>query len=166
LAALSKQSATDVELKEKLKGLAAEPPAGVGPWPFIVVDTGPEGLFARSTPFLQANRLGYIINRSIVWADCRQATDFTPPNPINDVGASWVRIHWKNLEPSQQRFDSDPNEVISTRLNGERRDTPIAGNPGVRRWGVGSSIGSSHHKNAPRPRTPRDRLSCHARRPP
>jgi choline dehydrogenase len=32
--------------------------------------------------------------------------------------------------------------------------------------GAGSSIGSSHHKNAPQTRTPRDRLSCHARRPP
>ncbi|MDT0349526.1 hypothetical protein [Pseudonocardia charpentierae] len=108
---LSTSTPNDGQFKAELAKQSTTAPSGDGPWPFVVVDTGPEGLFARSSADVAANRLGYTTNRSIVWADCVQKSAFTPPNPINDVGPVWLRVHWKNDAPSKAALMSDPGDA-------------------------------------------------------
>ena len=110
IAQIEASSATDVELKQKLAQTAIEDPAGPGPWPFVVVDTDVDGLFVRSTNEIDADRIGFVKNRSVIWVDCQATSKYTPVDPINDVGPKWFQIRWKNTAPSQQRFESDPSD--------------------------------------------------------
>lgn len=110
LARLSASTPDDGKFKAELAKQSTAAPSGSGPWPFVVVDTGTEGLFARSSAEVTANRLGYTPNRSIVWADCVRTSTFTPPDPINDVGPRWLRVHWKTDAPNQDALMSDPGD--------------------------------------------------------
>jgi hypothetical protein len=85
---------------------------GNGPWPYIVVNTGDQGLYARSTDDIDSERLGAAANRSIVWVDCVSTSDFTPPvaDPSN-VGPTWLKIRWPNDRQSSQFFSSEPTNA-------------------------------------------------------
>lgn len=113
LSALSQSADTDKTLKAELAKKATAPPAGAGPWPFVVVDSGIDGLYPRSTNELYADRLGIARNRSIVWAECVATSHFTPLDldPVNNVGPRWLRVRWKTDTPSQPSFDSDPSDT-------------------------------------------------------
>jgi len=108
---LSKDTPTDGEFKAKLEKLSTAAPASPGPWAFVIIDTGNLGLFARSANIAQANRVGYAMNRDLVWADCVASSDFTPPDPGNDVGPQWLKVRWKNDQPSSNHMLSDPGDT-------------------------------------------------------
>jgi hypothetical protein len=107
---LSEMAATDDELKAALARQATGSPSGDGPWPFIVVDTGTQGLFARTTNEVRADRVGVAANRSIVWADCVATSGFTPAQPRHDFGPKWLRVRWKSNQPTQAFLQSDPSD--------------------------------------------------------
>lgn len=107
---LAKESPTDEEFKAGVAKLGAAPPEEPGPWAFVVVDTGELGLFARSTNELQGSRVGLALNREMVWVDCMATSDFTPPDPTNDVGPVWLKVRWKNDQTSATHMYSDPDD--------------------------------------------------------
>lgn len=105
----------DGKFRQQLSQLpdADKQPAGPGPWPFVVVDTGDLGLFARTSDTVNATRVGNAGNRSIVWVDCIAQSDFTPPDVsgVNDVGPQWVQVRWKHLPSGTDRGLSEPTEA-------------------------------------------------------
>jgi hypothetical protein len=104
----------DTELREELRADpgAGEPPSGKGPYPFLVVDTGDLGLYARTGNEVQAARVGNTANHALVWADCATRSDFTPGDVSGetDVGPLWVEVRWKHLDGGQSRGLSEPDE--------------------------------------------------------
>jgi hypothetical protein len=105
----------DAELKNQLRGApgATEPAEDPGPYPFIVVDTGEFGLLARTTNELNGVRVGNAGNRSLVWVNCIEQSDFTPSDVTgeNNVGPQWVQVRWKHRDSGQTRGLSEPNET-------------------------------------------------------
>lgn len=105
----------DTELRARLRGQpgASTSPNGIGPWPFVVVDTGDLGLYARTTNLAQAVRVGTAANWSTVWADCIAETGFTPPDVTGEtaVGPKWLQVRWKHLSDSGARGHSEPTET-------------------------------------------------------
>ncbi|GAB3464274.1 hypothetical protein GCM10027436_76210 [Actinophytocola sediminis] len=103
----------DAELKKNLRTVdgATQPPTESAPYPFIVVDTGELGLFARTTNVMNGVRVGNAGNRALVWADCVTQSDFTPSDVTNNAGPQWVRVRWKHLAGGQVRGLSEPNET-------------------------------------------------------
>jgi hypothetical protein len=65
----------------------------------------------------------------------------------------------------QQNHICCTSEAISVKMGFGADDTDISDDPDGANADVGSSVGRSHHKNAPHARTHVDRLSFHARRP-
>jgi hypothetical protein len=103
----------EAEFKKNLKAAdgAAEPPKGSAPYPFVVIDTGELGLFARTTNVMNGVRVGNAGNRALVWANCIEQSDFTPSDVTNNAGPQWVQVRWKHLEGGQVRGLSEPNET-------------------------------------------------------
>lgn len=106
---------SDAQLKEILREApgAAERPAGSGPYPFIVVDTGNDGLFARTTNVIEGVRVGNTANRELVWANCVARSAFTPSDVTGEtnVGPLWVEVRWKHLDGGQTRGLSEPDQT-------------------------------------------------------
>lgn len=103
----------DTELRRLLGDAtgASEPPDGSGPFPYLVVDTGELGLFARTTNVISADRVGFAGNRSMVWVDCVARSDFTPEvSAVPDVGPRWALVRWKHRDGGQVMGLSEPNE--------------------------------------------------------
>lgn len=107
---LAKDTPTDDDFKAEIAKRSTSAPVPPGPWAFVVIDTGELGLFARSANVAQANRLGYALNREVVWADCVATSDFLPPSPGNDVGPRWLKVRWKNDQPGGGHLLSDPGD--------------------------------------------------------
>jgi hypothetical protein len=107
----SQSSATDAEFKSELTKSATPAPADPGPWPFVVVDTGDLGLFARSGNEVNAERLGTALNRTIIWADCVATSSFAPADATGDnaVGPLWLKVRWAAVGPMQNSV-SEPTE--------------------------------------------------------
>lgn len=105
----------DTELRKQLRAApgAAQRPTGSRPYPFIVVDTGELGLFARTTNVVNGVRVGNTANHELVWANCMATSDFTPSDVsgANNVGPKWVQVRWKHLAGGQVRGLSEPNET-------------------------------------------------------
>jgi hypothetical protein len=101
---------SEQDLIDQLRAGANAPPAGPGPWPFVVIDTQKEGSFARSTNEKMADRLGYATEHSIVFVECQMKSLFTPPAVRRNVGPVWLRVRWKNATASTAAFQSDPSD--------------------------------------------------------
>jgi hypothetical protein len=105
----------DAEFKKQLGAAprATEPLTRSAPYPFVVVDTGDLGLFARTTNVMNGVRVGNAGNRSLVWANCVEQSDFTPSDVTgeNNVGPQWVQVRWKHLDGGQTRGLSEPDET-------------------------------------------------------
>lgn len=105
----------DAEFKKKLRAAsgAADSPNESAPYPFVVVDTGELGLFARTTNVMNGVRVGNAGNRALVWANCVEQSDFTPSDVTgeNNVGPQWVQVRWKHLDSGQTRGLSEPDET-------------------------------------------------------
>jgi hypothetical protein len=105
----------DTALKNQLRSApgAKNPPTGEGPYPFVVVDTGELGLFARTSNVVNGVRVGNTGNQELVWANCLEQSDFTPSDVSgeNNVGPLWVQVRWKHLANGQTRGLSEPNET-------------------------------------------------------
>lgn len=111
LQTLAKETPTDDQFKTELAKRSTAAPSPDGPWAFVVIDTGDLGLFARSGNVARADRIGYAINRELVWADCVATIDFTPPEPINNVGPRWLKVRWKTDQPNGNHQLSDPGDT-------------------------------------------------------
>lgn len=113
--ALQASGGDDTKLKQQLRAgsNASQPPQGNGPWPFVVVDTGTLGLFARTSDTVQATHVGYSANDSIVWVNCVTTSDFTPPDVSGDdnVGPKWAQVRWKPLPNGTDRGISEFNQT-------------------------------------------------------
>ena len=107
----SQSSATDAEFKSELAKSATAAPTAPGPWPFVVVDTGDLGLFARSSNEVNAEYLGTALNRAIIWADCVATSNFAPADVSGEdaVGPLWLKVRWAAVEPMQNSV-SEPTE--------------------------------------------------------
>lgn len=107
----------DAELRKQLRAApgATKPPTGSPPYPFVVVDTGELGLFARTTNVVNGVRVGNTGNHELVWANCVASSDFTPSDVSGEtnVGPLWVQVRWKHLDGGQTRGLSEPNETQS-----------------------------------------------------
>ncbi|HEX6361000.1 hypothetical protein [Actinophytocola sp.] len=105
----------DTEMRKQLRAApdATKPPTGSGPYPFLVVDTGDLGLFARTSNVVNGVRVGNSGNHELVWADCMEQSDFTPSDVSGEtnVGPLWVQVRWKHLDGGQVRGLSEPNET-------------------------------------------------------
>lgn len=104
----------DSEMRKQLRAAAGatQPPKGPQPYPFLVVDTGELGLFARTTNVVNGVRVGNTANHELVWANCLATSDFTPGDVSGEtnVGPMWIQIRWKHLAGGQVRGLSEPNE--------------------------------------------------------
>jgi hypothetical protein len=105
----------DSKLRKQLRAApgATQPPDDPRPYPFLVVDTGDLGLFARTTNVVNGVRVGSTGNHELVWANCVTRSDFTPSDVSGetDVGPLWVQVRWKHLDSGQTRGLSEPNET-------------------------------------------------------
>ncbi|GAA2996746.1 hypothetical protein [Actinokineospora diospyrosa] len=103
---------TGVRAELRARPEANRPPAEPGPWAYAVVDTGALGLFARTTPTIEAARVGNAGNLDIVWADCVATSDFTPQalKETNNVGPKWVKAHWRHLDAGITRGLSERDQ--------------------------------------------------------
>lgn len=111
-AAPSPESTDDQGFKAQLAQHDNHPPSGQGPWAFVVVDTGTEGLVARDSNEQIGDKVGYAPDRSLVWADCVTQTDYMPQGVTgdNNVGPKWVLVHWAHVAP-RQVGTSEPNQT-------------------------------------------------------
>ncbi|MEU4396778.1 hypothetical protein [Kribbella sp. NPDC023855] len=98
---------SDADFKQKLAPTSTAPPTGNGPYLFVVIDTADLGLKVRSGPRAKDQQIGTSANRTVVWADCEQKSDFDP-DPSLDTGPRWLKIHWPNKTPGGQFFNSEP----------------------------------------------------------
>lgn len=108
------KSATDDDFLRELRARpeASTPPVGSGPWPFVVFDTGIEGLFARNDYHGVSDRVGTAPNRQLVWADCEVDSNEKPAvDGRNDVGGRWLKVRWKHLANGSLRGNSEPTET-------------------------------------------------------
>lgn len=100
--------------RERLEEAAAEfaevDPSGDAPWPFLV-GVGELGLIVRTSGDMDGRQIGTAGNGATLWVDCRQRTDFTPLNAIEDVGPLWLRVRWPNNRPDvTDTFNSQPSD--------------------------------------------------------
>ena len=129
LAAQVPRSFTSQQMKECIATFSKGSPQQPGPWPFFVYDTivTPEdvrlGLFppvdlyqdigvkVRTTSTSEAqNGVGTVKLGSVVWADCYVHSAFHPiVPPSDDVGPTWLRIHWDST--SAFSSPTDPVEA-------------------------------------------------------
>ena len=100
--------ASDTDIREALSELPenSQPPAGSGPWPFIVVDTmdGAKdlGLFIRDGYTESDRRLpGSPVcpHAKVVWAECR-VTDGLVADPSTAAGGLWFKVRYPEVADS------------------------------------------------------------------
>jgi hypothetical protein len=90
---LDDETLTDPDFRKELAKVSTAAPPAVGPYQFVVVETGKIGLKVRSGPGAKDEQIGSTGNRSIVWAECQQTSDFNA-DPSMNIGPIWVKIHW------------------------------------------------------------------------
>lgn len=83
------------------------------PYLFVVVNTGKEGLNARTTNDKNGTNEGFAPNHAKVWAECVTRSSFTPPGK-KTVGPVWLKVKWPwptgQPDPASQVHQSSPND--------------------------------------------------------
>jgi hypothetical protein len=81
------------------------PPAGTGPWPFVVMRSV-NGLKIRDTNVRVGNTIGNAPQHTPVWAQCLAVTDFDPAS--EGLGPRWLRVWWSDQAPDPVFEPPDP----------------------------------------------------------
>jgi hypothetical protein len=92
----------------KARAYASVAPPAHQPAPFVVIDA-PKHLWVRSSGTTTGHHIGAAYDGSTVWADCQITTDFDP-DPSDDAGAVWLRIHWPTEKPNDKLASSQPSD--------------------------------------------------------
>lgn len=82
-------------------------PTGEGPWAFSVLFDDREGLFVRTSPEKDGQRIGYLPHAGIMYVDCWKTSGFDPVPGLN-YGPRWYLVHWPSVEPSEGPLRSSP----------------------------------------------------------
>lgn len=107
---LSQQAGDNDELfKAEVAKRSTANPTGPGPWPYVVVDAAQLGLKIRSTNDATGTQIGSATNRLTLWVDCISTSTFDP-EPPSGAGPAWLRVRWPNSKPTNQYFNSEPNQ--------------------------------------------------------
>ncbi len=113
-------SNNDTTLQTRLRehSSSKNDPIGKGPWPFVVLGTENDGLYARPVQSTEGPKsadgpeVGIALNHSIVWAECYLQNDYYPAglDRRKNVISIWLKIHWKNQIFPKSQGISDPAE--------------------------------------------------------
>lgn len=99
---------------ENLRAQSTKDPGDKGPYEFVVVNTGAEGLHARTTNDETGQNEGFAQNHTRVFAECVTSSSFTPQGKKTESGPVWLKVKWPwptgQPDPSGQAHQSSPTD--------------------------------------------------------
>lgn len=101
---------SDQQIRDAARRFASEPPKPPGPYAYIVVGVGSDGLIVRTTGGKSGRQIGTAVQETAVWVDCRSDTGFDPGAGDTEGGSVWLRIRWPSVKETTAFLKSQPSD--------------------------------------------------------